>query len=180
MENLARLLGPWLFLFVMQTSIHAALQVRLFSNEEHTRAMTANDVWAIVGSSQDLLPFALRSSAVTLVAPVSGVALWADLWTIPRDASGGSEGFGPSPLLPAWFEFGLMPSRVQPSRGLQQGASPLQLPSMSVSSAVMDSLAEQAELLNGLMPEEQTLLRSEFLLPMDKETTAMYNDLLTM
>lgn len=144
--------------------------------------MTANDVWAIVGSSQDLLPLALRSSAISLAAPVSGVVLWADLWAVPKDASGGAEGVGPSPLLPAWFEFGLMPSRVQPSRGLQQGASPLQLPNAPLDMMSSDRqgvLSEKAELVNGVMPEEATLLQSEFLLPMDEDTTAMYNDLLT-
>lgn len=143
--------------------------------------MIANDVWAIVGSSQDLLPLAIRSSTVSIVAPVSGVSLWADLWAVPKGASGGSEGLGPSPLLPAWFEFGLMPNRVQPTRGLQQGATPLQLPSSDATGREGKGFQEVgAELVKGVMPEEATLLRSEFLLPLDADTTAMYNDLLTL
>lgn len=145
--------------------------------------MIADDVWAVVGSSQDLLPLAERSSTVSIVAPVSGVALWADFWAVPAGASGGTEGLGPSPLLPAWFEFALMPNRLQPSRGLQQGASPLQLPSAASANdnGVPGVLRPAgAELLNGVMPEEETLLRSEFLLPLNNDTTAMYNDLLML
>ena len=145
--------------------------------------MLADDVWAIVGSSQDLLPLAMRSSTVTVVAPTSGVALWADFWAVPAGASGGAEGLGPSPLLPAWFEFALMPNRLQPSRGLQEGASPLQLPSAASAQdlgAVGSLHTAGAELLNGVMPADETLLRSEFLLPLDHDTTALYNDLLTL
>ncbi len=64
------------------------MQVRLFSSRDHTRALAANDVWAIVGSSLDLIPLASRSSNISITAPVSGTALWADLWTVPAHASG--------------------------------------------------------------------------------------------
>lgn len=160
-------------------------QVRLFSNREHIRALTANDVWAVVGSSHDLIPLASRSSNITIKAPVSGTALWADLWTVPAHAAGGSELQGPSPLWPAWFEFGLMPSRVQHSRGLQPGASPLLLPGTmsSHSTPVVTSgkhSDSDSELTGGVMPKEETLLRSEFLLPLDEGTIAMYQELLTL
>lgn len=160
-----------------------AMQVRLFSSREHTRALLANDVWAVVGSSQDLIPLTLRMSNISLVAPVSGVALWADLWAVPKGASGGSSGVGASPLLPAWFEFGLMPSRVDHRRGLQYGGRPLQLPVINSSHGhrdLGDVTESKAELIDGIMPNEQTLSRSEFFMPVDADTTAMYNDLLAL
>ncbi len=90
---------------------------------------------------------------------------------------------GPSPLLPAWFEFGLMPSRVQQSRGMQLGASPLQLPETvsSLSKQHVEGMTDTgsgSELIGGVMPEKETLMRSEFLLPLDDDTTAMYHELL--
>ena len=39
-----------------------------------------------------------------------------------------AQGRGPSPLLPAWLEFGLQPARAERHRGLLAGASPLLLP----------------------------------------------------
>ena len=157
------------------------MQVRVFSNHEHTRALTAHDVWAVVGSSTDLAPLAARSADVSVAAPSSGTVLWADLWTVPKHATGGSRMQGPSPLLPAWLEFGLMPSRVQHGRALQQGATPLQLPDTvtSSSSEGMEAGTNAVnELTAGRLPNAQTLECSEFLLPQDQESIRMYNSLL--
>lgn len=63
------------------------LQVRVFSNLDHVRALGSGDVTAIVGWSEDLL--GLRATNVTLAAPTSGTALWADLWGVPARAAGG-------------------------------------------------------------------------------------------
>lgn len=157
------------------------MQVRVFSNHEHTRALTAHDVWAVVGSSTDLAPLAARSADVSVIAPASGTVLWADLWTVPAHATGGSRMQGPSPLLSAWLEFGLMPSRVQHGRALQQGATPLQLPGTEAVETLEGMQAGTNavdELVAGRLPDAQTLTRSEFLLPQDQETIQMYNSVL--
>lgn len=125
-------------------------QALTLDGRDHARALAAGDALACVGSSADLVPLALRSGAVSLMAPASGTALWADLWCVPAFAGspGGGEGgrergrgdegedspppssSGPSPLLPAWFELALTDSRAEPGRGLRGGggASPLLLP----------------------------------------------------
>ena len=41
---------------------------------------------------------------------------------------------GPSPLLPAWLDFWLQPSRAAWNRGLKSGVSPLLLPAQSTAS----------------------------------------------
>ena len=41
---------------------------------------------------------------------------------------------GPSPLLPAWLDFWLQPSRAAWNRGLKSGASPLLLPPQDTAS----------------------------------------------
>ncbi|PNH05673.1 hypothetical protein TSOC_008056, partial [Tetrabaena socialis] len=61
-------------------------QARLFSSRDHVRALQAGDVWAVVGSSQDLVQLAERSGNVELVAPLSGTQLWADVWAVPSGA----------------------------------------------------------------------------------------------
>ena len=63
----------------------------MFSGREHTRALSANDVWAVVGWSGDIIPLAERINDVVLVAPASGTALWADMWTVPSQACNGSQ-----------------------------------------------------------------------------------------
>lgn len=66
------------------------MQVRVFSSREHTRALAAGDVWAVVGWSGDLVPVAERSADIKLIVPASGSALWADVWTVPAHAIHGS------------------------------------------------------------------------------------------
>ena len=96
-----------------------ALQVRLFSQSEARRALASGDVWAWVGSSEELLPAAASSSNVRIAAPASGTALWADLWVVPAAAGAQDAGAAdeegdqpePSPLLPLWLEFALQPVR---------------------------------------------------------------------
>lgn len=97
-------------------------QVRLFSSRDHIRALQAGDVWAVVGSSQDLVLVAERGSSMELVAPLSGTQLWADVWAVPAGARGGNRQEGPSPLLPVWFEFTLSPGRITGQPGLKAGA----------------------------------------------------------
>ena len=65
--------------------------MRVFSSREHTRALSAGDVFAVVGWSGDLLPLAERINDIVLVAPASGTALWADMWAVPWQAQNGSK-----------------------------------------------------------------------------------------
>lgn len=103
-------------------------QVKLFSSNEHVRALQAGDVWAVVGWSQDLITLAERSNSVEAIVPASGTSLFADIWAVPQGAQGGNLQSGPSPLLPSWLEFGLMPARIPGHPGLKAGAAPLLLP----------------------------------------------------
>jgi spermidine/putrescine-binding protein len=63
-------------------------QMLLFSDSHHLKALAAGDAWVAVGYSQDVLPFAMRTPNVTVVAPASGTTLWADLWALPAARAG--------------------------------------------------------------------------------------------
>ncbi|GBF91197.1 hypothetical protein Rsub_04866 [Raphidocelis subcapitata] len=104
-------------------------QARAFSDRDHVRTLMAGDTLAVVGTSEDLVPLAERTPSLELVAPASGTALWADVWCVPAAASGGHLKVGPSPLLPAWLEFGVLPARAAALGSLRTGATPLLLPS---------------------------------------------------
>ncbi|EFJ52374.1 hypothetical protein VOLCADRAFT_103032 [Volvox carteri f. nagariensis] len=104
-------------------------QVRLFSSQDHVRALQAGDVWAVVGYSQELVQLAERSgSSIELLAPLSGTQLWADVWAVPAGARGGHRHSGPSPLLPVWIEFTLSPGRITGQPSLKGGAPAALLP----------------------------------------------------
>jgi hypothetical protein len=84
----------------------------------------------------------------------------------------------------------MQPVHAQRSKGLRGGASPLLLPGRpwrrgsSGGAAGACSLLEPRQLPSGtsqlerLMPSEEVLERSEFLLPLDAETSQLYRRLL--
>lgn len=94
-------------------------QARLFSSQEHVRALLAGDVSVVVGSSTDLVPLAERTPSVDILAPKDGTNLWADVWVVPANAEHGHLNSGPSPVLPSWLEFCVSPARADVLNGLK-------------------------------------------------------------
>lgn len=163
---------------------HLAKQAKVMSNRDHVRAYAAGDVDVIVGNSEDIIPLAQKSSHSTLVVPRSGTALWADIWCVPKNASGGYRDGQPSPLLPAWFELGLQPVRARSIRGLFGGASPLLLPPGSPPSTKkcsplrFNSSTDSLRMTDRELPPDYILEQSEFLTPLDPPTIALYRQVL--
>jgi len=160
-------------------------QIKVFSNVDHVRAMSAGEVDVVVGWSDDLVPLADRAATAELIVPLSGTALWADTWCIPSSAAGGAEDGTPSPLLPAWLELGLQPSRVRKS--LRGGASPFLLPEVDKTFGKKgcfplrtgkSAKTHDAGLGESLMPPDAVLSKSEFLMPLNAATSAMYREVL--
>ena len=142
----------------------AALRRQLLTQhaEQHLQALAAGDAWVAIGSSADLLPFAMRTPGVTVVAPASGTLLWADLWALPA-----SRAADPSPLLRQWHEFTTQPARADAAAGLKPGASPLLLPPAAPADAHSGPPpACFADLERGVWPRRAVLERSEFMLPL--------------
>ena len=164
---------------VMRRVAALVSQARVVSNTDHIRAYSAGDVDVIVGSSDDLVSLAQKSSNSALFVPTSGTALWADLWCIPTRAAGGAEDGEPSPLLPAWFELCLQPVRAKPAAGLQRGASPILLPSVqhgrkSSCNPLWSPTDVQERLDPRELPSIHVLEKSEFLESLDDATISLY------
>jgi spermidine/putrescine-binding protein len=152
-------------------------QAKVISNKDHVRAYAAGDVDALVGSSDDLIPLAQRSSNSVIMIPASGTALFADLWCVPIGASGGATDGTPSPLLPAWFELCLSPVRANGATGLSGGVSPLLMPNSTSSRGACRPIKtnEEPHLIGSReLPSIDVLQRSEFLEHLDADTLAMY------
>ena len=60
----------------------------LLDSAYYLKALAAGDAWVAVGYSHEILPFAMRTPGVTVVAPASGTTLWADVWTLPAARAG--------------------------------------------------------------------------------------------
>jgi spermidine/putrescine-binding protein len=178
---------------------HLLSQAKVVSNKDHVRAYSAGDVDVIVGSSDDLIPLAQKSSNSVIVIPASGTALFADLWCIPKNAAGGYVFYliveiaicydnayhvcravngEPSPLVPAWLELCLQPVRANAASGLQKGASPQLLPGKRAAAKTCNPLPSSdtdAYIIDSReLPPQHILEKSEFLEPLDAESIAMY------
>ncbi len=141
-------------------------------SEQYLQALAAGDAWVAIGSSAELLPFALRTPGVTVVAPASGTLLWADLWALPAARAADA-----SPLLRQWHEFTTQPARADAAAGLKPGASPLLLPPDAppdAPHAAEPPPACFADLERGVWPRRAVLDRSEFLLPLPPAAEAEF------
>ena len=141
-------------------------------------AAAAGDVWAAVGWSHDLIPLAERSSNIVLVAPAAGTILWSDVWVVPHQAQGGSYKEGPSPLLPSWLEFCVMPGRVVTLSGLKTGASPQLLDGWGLEEQQLEDGDETLKGAENFLPPPTVLERSEFIEEVGEETKQLYSAVL--
>lgn len=151
---------------------------------EHVRAFAFGDAWVVVGTSSDIVTLAATVSQARLITPASGTSLWADVFVLPSRIKGGYDAGDPSPLIHAWLDFILSPRRAATTTGLKRGLSPLLLPDPE-EGGVCGSLHPdwgdinvELDVRGRFMPNRCILERSEFLLPLDRDTEELYNRVL--
>ena len=139
-------------------------QVKLYSSDSYLQPLILGDTWLAVGSSGDLLPLLQAQKDIALVIPVSGTALWTDLWVEP--ASG-----NPVSLVEKWIDFCLQP-RVAPQLSLLAKAS-----SPIIVGMKPEDLPYAIRTNSVLLPDAKILADSEFLLPFGDAGIAEYRSL---
>ncbi len=137
-------------------------QVKFYSSDTYLQPLILEDTWLAVGWSNELLPIIQRYRQFDGVIPTSGTALWADLWVLPA-------GTVSQPLYQNWIDFCWQPQIAQQITLLSKANSPIPVE--------LNPANIQAELRHLLIPNEQILQRSEFLLPLSQETTQQYQSL---
>ena len=159
-------------------------QVRMFDNKNYLQALGDGEIWVAVGWSSEVIPFVERTPKVEFALPASGTSLWADMWCVPAGATGGSGGTGPSPLLDRWIDFSLQPGRMDSSRGIRTGGSPLMLHKATQlecppghPSRVKD---KRPGMQGGATPNPEIIGKSEFLLPLSETAVQQYRRALTV
>jgi putative spermidine/putrescine transport system substrate-binding protein len=140
-------------------------QVKLYSSDAYLQPLILGDTWLAVGSSGDLLPLLQTQKDIALVVPVSGTALWTDLWVEP--ASSGN----PVSLVEKWIDFCLQP-RVAPQLSLLAKAS-----SPIIVGMKPEDLPEAIGTNPVLLPDAKILAASDFLLPLGDAGIAQYRSL---
>ena len=139
-------------------------QVKLYSSDAYLQPLILGDTWLAVGSSGDLLPLLQTQKDIALVTPVSGTALWTDLWVEP--ASG-----NPVSLVEKWIDFCLQP-RIAPQLSLLAKAS-----SPIIVGMKPEDLPEAIRTNSVLLPDAKILAASEYLLPFGDAGIAQYRSL---
>ncbi|MEG4630427.1 extracellular solute-binding protein [Microcoleus sp. AR_TQ3_B6] len=139
-------------------------QVKLYSSDAYLQPLILGDTWLAVGSSGDLLPLLQTQKDIALVVPVSGTALWTDLWVEP--ASG-----NPVSLVEKWIDFCLQP-RVAPQLSLLAKAS-----SPIIVGMKPEDLPFAIRTNPVLLPDAEILAASDFMLPFGDAGIAQYRSL---
>jgi putative spermidine/putrescine transport system substrate-binding protein len=142
-------------------------QVKLYSSDSYLQPLILGDTWLAVGSSGDLLPLLPTQKDIALVIPVSGTALWTDLWVEP--ASGNPVSL--VEIVEKWIDFCLQP-RVAPQLSLLAKAS-----SPIIVGMKPEDLPFAIRTNPVLLPDAKILAASDFLLPFGDAGIAQYRSL---
>lgn len=138
-------------------------QVKFYSSDNYLQPLILGDTWLAVGWSTDVLPVMQRYQQIAAVVPKSGTALWADLWVRPT-GSGSSK-----PVGSQWIDFCWQPQIAQQIAILSRGSSPIPVK--------IKPGNIQERLQSVLLHDPQIFERSEFLLPLPKESMQQYQSL---
>lgn len=139
-------------------------QAKLYSSEAYLQPLILGDTWLAVGSSGDLLPLLQTQKDIALVIPVSGTALWTDLWVEPVSVS-------PVSLVEKWIDFCLQP-RIAPQLSLLAKASSPIILGMKPENLPTDIRTNPL-----LLPDAKILAASDFMLPFGDAGIQQYRSL---
>ena len=139
-------------------------QAKLYSSEAYLQPLILGDTWLAVGSSGDLLPLLQTQKDIALVIPVSGTALWTDLWVEPVSGN-------PVSLVEKWIDFCLQP-RIAPQLSLLAKASSPIILGMKPEDLPTDIRTNPL-----LLPDAKILAASDFMLPFGDAGIQQYRSL---
>lgn len=137
-------------------------QVKFYSSDTYLQPLILEDTWLAIGWSNDLIPIIQRYRQFEGVIPTSGTSLWVDLWVLPTGNTN-------QPLNQNWIDFCWQPQVAQQISFLSKANSPIPVE--------LNPANLQTELQHLLIPNEQIIQRSDFLLPLSPETSQQYQSL---
>jgi putative spermidine/putrescine transport system substrate-binding protein len=136
-------------------------QVKFYSSDNYLQSLVIGDTWLAVGWSKDILPLIRKRQKIAAVVPLSGTALWANLWVKPAASANAS-------LTEKWIDFCWRPQIAQQMSLLTQTSSPI-LPEIN-------SMELRSKIKNDplLLPSQEIIEKSEFLTPLADSTIQQY------
>lgn len=160
-------------------------QVKFYSSDTYLQPLITGDTWLAVGWSSDILGVMQRYRQIAAVVPLSGTALWADLWVRPKntgrettdnkttDNKTSDPGSSPTEnkLSSEWIDFCWQKSLASEFSLISKGASPI-LETMERSQFPKDLQNNSL-----LLPDAKVIEKSEFLDPLPPEVAEQYEKL---
>ena len=140
-------------------------QTKFYSSDNYLQPLINEDTWVAVSWSSDILPIMQRYN-LGAVVPLSGTALWADLWVRPQSSSDSN-----SNLARKWIDFCWQRDKLGQFSLLVNRSAP------AIASGNRDALPKALRENPILLPDESILEKSEFLLPLPADTSIQYEKL---
>ncbi len=132
---------------------------KFYSSTNYLQPLTLDQIWVAMASSTDALMMMRRNPKLAAVFPRSGTALNADLWVQPALPEKEERSEAVMGSIAAWCEYGLAIDRAAGLSLLMQGRSPM------LSQVTVDGLVDELRKNEVLMPGDDRLQKSEYLLP---------------
>src|SRR5919199_1848377 len=159
-------------------------QVKYYSSNKYLEPLIFGDTWLALGWSTDVLSVRSNYGEIDAAVPLSGTALWADVWVQPASLSTNSNPIktSTSPTPPAdakdnasltkqWIEFCWQPQSAKEISVLSHAASPM------FASADSGNLPKDLRENRLLLPDSSVLEKSEFIEPLPEEVSEEYEEL---
>ena len=156
-------------------------QVKFYSSDYYLQPLALEDTWVAVGWSTDVIPVRSNDRQIDAVVPLSGSALWADLWVQPASAVVDSNTTGTQEqqsLIQQWIDFCWQPKPANEISLFSNAASPI------VTTLNPVNIPQDVRENRVLLPDKSVLDKSEFLKPLpkavDEEYEALWKEIRTV
>jgi putative spermidine/putrescine transport system substrate-binding protein len=142
-------------------------QTKFYSSNAYLQPLILGDTWVAVGWSTDVLSAMRRYNQIAAVVPQSGTALWTDLWVRPMNTQEAAS----STLLQQWIDFCWQPEMAHQLSRFTQAVSPILA---TMNRAKLPDVLQNNQVL---LPSDEIIKRSEFLLPLSQASLQQYQSL---
>lgn len=150
-------------------------QVKYYSSNKYLEPLILGDTWLALGWSTDVLSVRSSNRQIEAIVPLSGTAIWADVWVQPASVSDNSKppagAKANTSLTKDWINFCWQPQSSEKISILSNATSPIFFDddSKTLPKALQDNPL--------LLPDSSVLDKSEFLKPLPKEVSQEYEAL---
>ncbi len=152
-----------------QELIELNQQVKFYSSNFYLQPLVLGDTWLAVGWSSDIVSIQKRYQNIGAIVPVSGTAMWSDLWVQPAVST--TEDNQIQPVVDRWIDFCWSRKSAREISLLTDAASPI------ITDGEANKLDSETQEQSLLSVPSSIIERSEFLEPLPTKTLTQYQKL---